>query len=60
MVLDIMKKIVNNELCGINDCNKPADTRIYFSLGFSANFCKECATALVAKGLGIEEVSTID
>jgi hypothetical protein len=55
-----MKKIVNNELCGINDCDKRADTRIYFSLGFSANFCRECANALAAKGLGIEEVNTID
>jgi hypothetical protein len=57
---DMMKKIVNNELCGINGCNKPAHKRILFSLGFSANFCRECANALVAKGLGMEEVSTID
>jgi hypothetical protein len=55
-----MSKIVNNEICGINGCNEPADTSIYFSLGFSANFCKECANALVAKGLGIEGVGKID
>jgi hypothetical protein len=58
MVTGVLNKIVNNEICGINGCSKHADTSIYFSLGFSANFCKECANALVAKGLGVE-VSSI-
>ena len=54
-----MSKIVNNEICGINGCNEPADTSIYFSLGFSANFCKECANALVAKGLGMKGLAKL-
>jgi hypothetical protein len=55
-----MTRIVNNEVCGIKGCDKPGKKIIYFSLGFSANFCKECANDLTAKDFGIEEVNIID
>jgi hypothetical protein len=55
-----MTRIVNNEVCGIKGCDKPGKKIIYFSLGFSANFCTECADDLATRTLGIVEVNNRD
>jgi hypothetical protein len=51
-----MKKIsVENHICGANGCNKPANKKVLFSLGFSANFCTEHAEELIQEGIGTEK-----
>jgi hypothetical protein len=46
---------VRNTSCGKNKCNKQATIRIIFALGFSANFCTECAEELIQEGAGTEK-----
>jgi hypothetical protein len=46
---------IDNLLCGANSCNKPANRRLFFSVGFSANFCAACADELIQEGLGAEK-----
>jgi hypothetical protein len=51
-----MKKIsVENQICGANGCNKPINKKVFFSLGFSANFCAEHAEELIQEGIGAEK-----
>jgi hypothetical protein len=48
----IKHKIVNNTTCAQNQCTKPANIRIKFSLGFSAGFCSKCAKELMDAKIG--------
>ena len=51
-----MKKIsVENQICGADGCNKPISKKVFFSLGFSANFCAEHAEELIQEGIGSEK-----
>lgn len=56
--MNLNKTTVKNQVCGVDGCDKPVSARICFFLGFSANFCKECANALAAQNLGVEEGSS--
>jgi hypothetical protein len=47
-------------LCGSNGCTKPSTTRILFTIGFSASFCKECASRLITEEMGIEDRNAED
>jgi hypothetical protein len=51
-------RAVVNQFCGANGCTKTGITKIVFAIGFSAFFCKECASMLISEGLGSEESST--
>jgi hypothetical protein len=51
-----MKKIsVENQICGADGCNKPISKKVFFSLGFSANFCAEHAEELIQEAIGSEK-----
>jgi hypothetical protein len=53
---EIKIKEVNNLVCGTSGCIRPAKRKVFFSsIGFSANFCKECANALIHDNIGIVE-----
>ena len=43
-----------NTSCGKNKCSRQATVKIIFTLGFSANFCAECAEELIQEGIGVE------
>jgi hypothetical protein len=46
---------IDNLVCGANDCNKTANRKLFFSVGFFANFCSECAEELIQEGIGDEK-----
>jgi hypothetical protein len=48
-------KEVRNTSCGKNKCSRQATIKIIFALGFSANFCAECAEELIQEGIGAEK-----
>ncbi len=50
-------RAVKNQFCGANGCTKTGIVKIVFVIGFSAFFCKECASMLISEGLGSEETS---
>jgi hypothetical protein len=50
-------RAVVNQFCGANGCTKTGITKIVFAIGFSAFFCKECASMLISEGLGSEDTS---
>jgi hypothetical protein len=51
---------VRNEICGASGCDKHASRRVSFSIGFSANFCIECARSLSGQNMGLEEVTSLE
>lgn len=46
-------KELDNILCGSSGCTRPSKKKVFFSIGFSANFCEECTNALIRDNLGI-------
>jgi hypothetical protein len=46
---------IDNLLCGANGCNKAANRKLFFSVGFSANFCAEHAEELIQEEIGAEK-----
>jgi hypothetical protein len=46
-------KPVDNFICGMDGCTRPAKEKAVFSLGFSAGFCEHCANRLRNKGIDI-------
>ena len=46
-------KEIGNLLCGTTGCARPAKRKVFFSIGFSANFCEECTDALIRDNIGI-------
>jgi hypothetical protein len=48
-------KELHNILCGSIGCTRPAKRKVLFSIGFSANFCEECANVLMHDNIGIVE-----
>jgi hypothetical protein len=52
---EVKIKEVDNLLCGTSGCTKPAKTKVFFSIGFSAKFCEECANVLIHDNIGIVE-----
>jgi hypothetical protein len=46
---------IDNLLCGANGCNKAANRKLFFSVGFFANFCAECAEDLIQEEIGVEK-----
>lgn len=49
---------VGNQICGSNGCEKEANRKVEFGLGFSAGFCKDCADDLMHQGLTIRVAET--
>ena len=45
-------KSITNEVCGYVDCKRKVEVKLNFGIGFSAYFCKECATKLLEEGIG--------
>ena len=45
---------LNNHICAYRNCSADSSVRIYFALGFSAVFCKQCAGILIQDGLARE------
>jgi hypothetical protein len=45
-------KEVDNLLCGTRACTRPVKRKVFFSIGFSANFCEECANVLIHDNIG--------
>ena len=52
---EIKIKQVDNLVCGTSGCTRPAKRKVFFSIGFSANFCEECANVLMHDNIGILE-----
>ena len=51
---EVKIKEVDNLVCGTSGCTRPAKRKVFFSsIGFSANFCEECATVLMHDNIGI-------
>jgi hypothetical protein len=54
-LLSSSNKVISNEVCASIGCQRYSTTRIKFSIGFSANFCSQCAADLIRDGLGTNE-----
>ena len=52
---EVKIKEVDNLVCGTSGCTRPAKRKVFFSIGFSANFCEECANVLTRDNIGIFE-----
>jgi len=52
---EIEIKKVNNVLCGTRGCTRSASRKVFFPIGFSANFCEECTKALTDDNIGRRE-----
>jgi hypothetical protein len=53
---EVKIKEVDNLVCGTSGCTRPAKRKVFFSsIGFSANFCEECANVLMHDNIGILE-----
>jgi hypothetical protein len=48
-------KVISNEVCASIGCQRISTTCIKFQIGFSANFCSQCAAKLIHDGLGTSE-----
>src|SRR5215212_315383 len=43
---EVKIKEVDNLVCGTSGCTRPAKRKVFFSIGFSANFCEEIKIVL--------------
>jgi hypothetical protein len=59
-IAELKIKEVDNLLCGISGCTRPAKRKVFFSIGFSANFCEECANVLIHDNIGILDSDGIE
>jgi hypothetical protein len=50
-------KVISNEVCASVGCQRFSTTSIKFPIGFSANFCSQCAAELIRDGLGTNKKS---
>jgi hypothetical protein len=50
-------KVISNEVCASIGCQSFSATSIIFPIGFSANFCSQCAAELIRDGLGTSKES---
>jgi hypothetical protein len=49
-------KTITNQVCAYVDRKRNVEVKLNFGLGFSAWFCKECATKLLEQGIGCEVI----
>ena len=57
---EVKIKEVDNLLCGTSGCTRTGKRKVFFSIGFSANFCEECASVLIHDNIGILEGDGIE